>query len=155
MFDSIHEGNTIGRAVAVGGFLVIRVGMIFLWCVPPGRIIPASGLPGLCGHHRRGGGRLGHVAACRHHRRSVLAWAVVLTLIEMVGPIIAERGREHQQQCLRASRRLLTRCSRCRTAGLVELVAHPPRTSAEGVEPVSSQARNRLSAVREVLGRAR
>jgi hypothetical protein len=27
----IHEGNTIGRAVAVGGFLVMRVGMIFLW----------------------------------------------------------------------------------------------------------------------------
>jgi hypothetical protein len=27
----IHEGNTIGRAVAVGGFLVMRVGMIFWW----------------------------------------------------------------------------------------------------------------------------
>jgi hypothetical protein len=27
----IDEGNTIGRAVAVGGFLVTRVGIIFLW----------------------------------------------------------------------------------------------------------------------------
>jgi hypothetical protein len=27
----IHEGNTICRAVAVGGFLVMRVGMIFWW----------------------------------------------------------------------------------------------------------------------------
>lgn len=31
VFDFIHEGNTIGRGVAVGGFLVMRVGMIFLW----------------------------------------------------------------------------------------------------------------------------
>lgn len=27
----IHEGNTIGRAVAVGRFLVMWVGMIFFW----------------------------------------------------------------------------------------------------------------------------
>jgi hypothetical protein len=31
VFHSIYEGNTIGRAVAVGGFLVMRVAMIFLW----------------------------------------------------------------------------------------------------------------------------
>jgi len=31
VFHSIHEGNTIGRAVTVGGLLVMRVGMIFLW----------------------------------------------------------------------------------------------------------------------------
>ena len=46
VFHSIHEGNTIGRAVTVGGLLVMRVGMIFLWlraarqdqpCVRPAR----------------------------------------------------------------------------------------------------------------------
>jgi hypothetical protein len=41
----------------------MRVGMIFLWLRaarqdPPRR----QGLPGLCGHYRRGAGRLGHVA---------------------------------------------------------------------------------------------
>jgi hypothetical protein len=28
VFHSIHEGNTIGRAVTVGGLLVMRVGMM-------------------------------------------------------------------------------------------------------------------------------
>jgi hypothetical protein len=51
VFTSMDEDNTIDNAVAVAGYVVMRVSMIFLWPVPRGRI--RLGLPDLCAHHRR------------------------------------------------------------------------------------------------------
>ena len=78
-----------------------------------------------------------------HHHRSVLVWAVVLTLIEMVGPIIAESGGASAAVPAGSSRR----------RRLVERVARPhvhhERGSTDRLMPTP------LPAVRQLLGRAR
>jgi hypothetical protein len=53
----------------------MRVGMIFLWLRAVRQDHPGVRRARPMRSHRRGAGRLGHVAARRHHRQSVLVWS--------------------------------------------------------------------------------
>ena len=94
VFHSVDEGHTIDNSVTVAGYVVMRLSMIFLW-------LRAARQDQL---RRRacqtyavtiGVAQLGWVALLLAHTTAgvFFAWAVVLILVEMVGPVIAERAR--------------------------------------------------------------
>jgi low temperature requirement protein LtrA len=93
VFHSIDEGTTIDNTATVAGYVVMRVPMIFLW-------LRAARQDQL---RRRacqtyavtiGVAQLGWVALLLAGTTVgvFLAWALMLMLIELVGPVIAERG---------------------------------------------------------------
>ena len=94
VFHSIDEGHTIDNAVTVAGYVVMRLSMIFLW------------LRAARQDQRRrrtcqtyaitiGVAQVGWVALLLAHTpiARFFAWAALLILIELAGPVIAERGR--------------------------------------------------------------
>jgi low temperature requirement protein LtrA len=94
VFHSIDEGTTIDNTATVAGYVVMRVPMIFLW-------LRAARQDQL---RRRacqtyavtiGVAQLGWVALLLAGTTVgvFLAWALMLMLIELVGPVIAERGK--------------------------------------------------------------
>ena len=96
VFHSNDAGHTIDNTVAVAGYVVMRLSMIFLWLrAARQRSASTSGLPHLCGHHQRRASRVDRAAARTHTTvAAFFAWGVLLILIEMAGPVIAERGKD-------------------------------------------------------------
>jgi low temperature requirement protein LtrA len=94
VFHSIDEGHTIDNSVTVAGYVVMRVSMIFLWLRAARQDQPRRRT---CQTYAVtiGVAQLGWVALLLAHTTVgvFIAWAVVLILIEMAGPVIAERGK--------------------------------------------------------------
>jgi low temperature requirement protein LtrA len=94
VFHSIDEGHTIDNSVTVAGYVVMRLSMIFLWLRAARQDQPRRRA---CQTYAVtiGVAQLGWVALLLAHTTFgvFFAWAVVLILAEMVGPVIAERGR--------------------------------------------------------------
>jgi low temperature requirement protein LtrA len=94
VFHSIDEGHTIDNSVTVAGYVVMRLSMIFLWLRAARQDQPRRRA---CQTYAVtiGVAQLGWVALLLAHTTVgvFFAWAVVLILVEMVGPVIAERGR--------------------------------------------------------------
>jgi low temperature requirement protein LtrA len=94
VFHSIDAGHTIDNSVTVAGYVVMRLSMIFLWLRaarqdPPRRRACQTYAVTI------GVAQLGWIALLLAHTTFGVfsAWAVVLILIEMAGPVIAERGK--------------------------------------------------------------
>jgi low temperature requirement protein LtrA len=94
VFHSIDEGHTIDNSVTVAGYVVMRVSMIFLWLRAARQDQPRRRT---CQTYAVtiGVAQLGWVALLLAHTTVgvFIAGAVVLILIEMAGPVIAERGK--------------------------------------------------------------
>jgi low temperature requirement protein LtrA len=94
VFHSIDEGHTINNTVTVAGYVVMRLSMIFLWLRAARQDQPRRRT---CQTYAVtiGVAQLGWVALLLAHTTVGVfsAWAVVLILIEMAGPVIAERGK--------------------------------------------------------------
>ena len=94
MFHSLDEGHTIDNGVMVLGYVVMRVAMIFLWLRaarqdPPRRRACQTYAVTI------GVAQIGWVLLILAHTTGVVffMWGTLLTLIELVGPIVAERGK--------------------------------------------------------------
>jgi low temperature requirement protein LtrA len=94
VFHSIDAGHTINNSVTVAGYVVMRVSMIFLWLRaarqdPPRRRTCQTYVVTI------GVAQLGWVTLLLAHTTVgvFVVWAVILILIEMAGPVIAERGK--------------------------------------------------------------
>jgi low temperature requirement protein LtrA len=94
VFHDIDEGHTIDNSVTVAGYVVMRVSMIFLWLRaarqdPPRRRACQTYAVTI------GVAQVGWVALLLAHTTVgvFVVSAVVLFLVEMVGPVIAERGK--------------------------------------------------------------
>jgi low temperature requirement protein LtrA len=94
MFRSVDEGHTIDNGVMVLGYVVMRVAMLFLWLRaarqnPPRRRACRTYAVTI------GVAQIGWVLLIPAHMTVgvFFASAAALTLIEMVGPVIAERGK--------------------------------------------------------------
>ncbi|MGH3338795.1 MAG: low temperature requirement protein A, partial [Propionibacteriaceae bacterium] len=94
VFHSIDEGHTIDNSVTVAGYVVMRLSMIFLWLHAARQDQPRRRT---CQTYAVtiGVAQLGWIALLLAHTTVgvFLAWAVILILIEMAGPVIAERGK--------------------------------------------------------------
>jgi low temperature requirement protein LtrA len=94
VFHSVDEGHTIDNSVTVAGYVVMRLSMIFLWLRAARQDQPRRRA---CQTYAVtiGVAQLGWVALLLAHTTVgvFFAWAVVLILVEMVGPVIAERAR--------------------------------------------------------------
>jgi len=94
VFHSIDEGHTIDNSVTVAGYVVMRLSMIFLWLRAARQDQPRRRT---CQTYAVtiGVAQLGWIALLLGHTTLGVfsAWAVVLILIEMAGPVIAERGK--------------------------------------------------------------
>jgi low temperature requirement protein LtrA len=94
VFHSIDAGHTIDNSVTVAGYVVMRLSMIFLWLRAARQDQPRRRA---CQTYAVtiGVAQLGWVALLLAHTTVGVfsAWAVVLILIEMAGPVIAERGK--------------------------------------------------------------
>jgi low temperature requirement protein LtrA len=94
VFHSIDEGTTVDNSVTVAGYIVMRVPMIFLWLRAARQDQPRRRT---CQTYAVtiGVAQVGWVALLLAGTTVgvFLAWAVALMLIEMVGPVIAERGK--------------------------------------------------------------
>ena len=94
VFNSIDEGHTIDNAVAVAGYVVMRLSMIFLWLRAARQDQPRRQA---CQTYAVtiGVAQVGWVALLLAHTTvaAFFAWGALLILIEMVGPVIAERGK--------------------------------------------------------------
>jgi low temperature requirement protein LtrA len=93
VFHSIDDGHTIDNTVTVAGYIVMRVSMIFLWLRaarqdPPRRRTCQTYAITI------GIAQVGWVALLLAHTTlpAFSAWAGLLILIEMAGPVLAERG---------------------------------------------------------------
>jgi low temperature requirement protein LtrA len=95
VFHSIDQGQPVDSSVTVGGYVVMRVAMIFLW-LRAARQDPLR--------HRAcqtyavtiGVAQIGFVLLLILAHPTVgefFAWGLPLILVEMTGPIIAERGK--------------------------------------------------------------
>jgi low temperature requirement protein LtrA len=94
VFHSIDAGHTIDNSVTVAGYVVMRLSMIFLWLRaarqdPPRRRACQTYAVTI------GVAQLGWITLLLAHTTvgAFVVWAVVLMLIEMAGPVIAERGK--------------------------------------------------------------
>jgi low temperature requirement protein LtrA len=94
VFHSIDAGHTIDNSVTVAGYVVMRLSMIFLWLRaarqdPPRRRACQTYAVTI------GVAQLGWIALLLAHTTVgvFIARGAVLILIEMVGPVIAERGK--------------------------------------------------------------
>jgi low temperature requirement protein LtrA len=94
VFHSIDAGHTIDNSVTVAGYVVMRLSMIFLWLRaarqdPPRRRACQTYAVTISV------AQLGWIALLLAHTTVgvFIAWGAVLILIEMVGPVIAERGK--------------------------------------------------------------
>jgi low temperature requirement protein LtrA len=94
VFHSIDAGHTIDNAVAVAGYVVMRVPMIFLWLRaarqdPPRRRACQTYAIAI------GVSQIGWIALLLAHTSGAafLAWGLVLLVIELGGPVIVERGK--------------------------------------------------------------
>jgi low temperature requirement protein LtrA len=94
VFHSIDAGHTINNSVTVAGYVVMRVSMIFLWLRaarqdPPRRRTCQTYVVTI------GVAQLGWITLLLAHTTVgvFVVWAVILILIEMAGPVIAERGK--------------------------------------------------------------
>jgi low temperature requirement protein LtrA len=94
VFHSIDAGHAVDNSVTVAGYVVMRLSMIFLWLRAARQDQPRRRA---CQTYAVtiGVAQLGWVALLLAHTTFgvFFAWAVVLILAEMVGPVIAERGR--------------------------------------------------------------
>jgi low temperature requirement protein LtrA len=94
VFHSIDEGTNVDNSVTVAGYIVMRVPMIFLWLRAARQDQPRRRT---CQTYAVtiGLAQVGWVALLLAGTTVgvFLAWAVALMLIEMVGPVIAERGK--------------------------------------------------------------
>lgn len=94
LFHSLDEGHTIDNGVAVLGYVVMRVAMLFLWLRaarqdPPRRRACQTYALTI------GIAQLGWVLLLLAHTTAgvFFLWAVPLVLIELAGPVVAERGK--------------------------------------------------------------
>jgi low temperature requirement protein LtrA len=94
VFHSIDEGHTIDNSVTVAGYVVMRVAMLFLWLRAARQDPPR---PRACQTYAVtiGVAQVGWFLLLVAHLSVAVfaAWAVLLTLVEMVGPVVAERGK--------------------------------------------------------------
>jgi low temperature requirement protein LtrA len=94
VFHSIDAGHTIDNSVTVAGYVVMRLSMIFLWLRAPRQDPPRRRA---CQTYAVtiGAAQLGWVALLLAHTTVGVFFAsgAVLILVEMVGPVIAERGK--------------------------------------------------------------
>jgi low temperature requirement protein LtrA len=94
VFHSIDEGHAIDNTVAVAGYVLMRLSMIFLWLRAARQDRPRARA---CQTYAVtiGVAQVGWVALLLAHTTvaAFFAWGALLILIEMVGPVIAERGK--------------------------------------------------------------
>lgn len=92
VFHSIDEGHAIDNRVAVGGYVVMRVSMLFLWLRAARH---DSTRRRTCRTYAANIGivQVGWVVLALAHTgvATFFAWAALLMLIEMGGPVLAER----------------------------------------------------------------
>jgi low temperature requirement protein LtrA len=94
MFESVDEGAVVDNAVMVAGYVVMRVAMVFQW-LRAARQDPARRRACLTYATAISVAQIGWIALLLA-RTSVLAtflWAAVLVLVELAGPVIADRRR--------------------------------------------------------------
>jgi low temperature requirement protein LtrA len=93
MFDSLDDGRTIDNGVMVLGYVVMRGAMIFLW-LRAARHDPPRRRACHIFAVTIGIAQVGWVLLLVGHTTVgvFFAWAAMLVLIEMAGPVIAERG---------------------------------------------------------------
>jgi low temperature requirement protein LtrA len=95
VFHSVDEGRPVDNSVTVAGYVVMRVGMLFLWLRaarqdPPRRRACQTYAVTI------GVAQLGWVLLLFLAHPTIgefFAWGALLLLIEMAGPVIAERGK--------------------------------------------------------------
>jgi low temperature requirement protein LtrA len=94
MFHSLDDGHPIDNSVMVAGYVVMRVAMIFLW-LRAAKHDPSRRRACTTYAVTIGVAQLGWVALIPANLTvSVFfGWALLLTLIEIGGPVIAERGK--------------------------------------------------------------
>ena len=94
VFHSIDAGHTIDNTVTVAGYVVMRLSMIFLWLRAARQDQPRRRT---CQTYAItiGVAQVGWVVLLLAHATAAafFAWGALLILIEMVGPVIAERSR--------------------------------------------------------------
>lgn len=94
VFHSIDAGHTIDNTVTVAGYVVMRLSMIFLWMRAARQDQPRRRT---CQTYAItiGVAQVGWVVLLLAHTPAAafFAWGALLILIEMVGPVIAERGK--------------------------------------------------------------
>ena len=94
VFHSIDAGHTIDNTVTVAGYVVMRLSMIFLWLRAARQDQPRRRT---CQTYAItiGVAQVGWVVLLLAHTpvAPFFAWGALLILIEMVGPVIAERGK--------------------------------------------------------------
>ena len=94
VFHSIDAGHTIDNTVTVAGYVVMRLSMIFLWLRAARQDQPRRRT---CQTYAItiGVAQVGWVVLLLAHTTVAVffAWGALLILIEMVGPVIAERSR--------------------------------------------------------------
>jgi low temperature requirement protein LtrA len=94
VFHSIDAGHIIDNTVTVAGYVVMRLSMIFLWLRAARQDHPRRRT---CQTYAItiGVAQVGWVALLLAHTTvaAFFAWGALLILIEMVGPVIAERGK--------------------------------------------------------------
>ena len=94
VFHSIDAGHTIDNTVTVAGYVVMRLSMIFLWLRAARQDQPRRRT---CQTYAItiGVAQVGWVVLLLAHTTvaAFFAWGALLILIEMVGPVIAERGK--------------------------------------------------------------
>jgi len=94
VFHSIDAGHTIDNTVTVAGYVVMRLSMIFLWLRAARQDQPRRRT---CQTYAItiGVAQVGWVVLLLAHTPAAafFAWGALLILIEMVGPVIAERGK--------------------------------------------------------------
>ena len=92
VFHSIDAGHTIDNTVTVAGYVVMRLSMIFLWLRAARQDQPRRRT---CQTYAItiGVAQVGWVVLLLAHTPAAafFAWGALLILIEMVGPVIAER----------------------------------------------------------------
>jgi low temperature requirement protein LtrA len=94
VFHSLDDGHAIDNGVTVAGYVVMRVAMLFLWLRaarqdPPRRRACKTYAVTI------GVAQVGWVLLVLAHPTVAVffLWSALLTLVEMVGPVIAERGK--------------------------------------------------------------
>jgi low temperature requirement protein LtrA len=94
MFRSLDEGRPIDNSVMVLGYVVMRVAMLFLW-LRAARQDPARRHASHTYAVTIGVAQVGWVTLilAQTAAAAFFAWAFVLTLIELIGPVVAERGK--------------------------------------------------------------
>jgi low temperature requirement protein LtrA len=92
MFESIDEGETVNNGVMVAGYVVMRVAMVFQWARaarqdPPRRAACLTYIKAILV------AQIGWIvlAIAQTTVAQTFAWVAVLTLVELSGPVIAER----------------------------------------------------------------